>query len=68
MMRKINYIYYIVMLALWPAVDRLLSIGTRISPLFFWLLPLYAGWFPVPAVLAQAEAAPSNVLSCQPGM
>ena len=45
MMRKINYIYYIVMLALWPAVDRLLSIGTRISPLFFWLLPLYAGWF-----------------------
>ena len=40
MMRKINYIYYIVMLALWPAVDRLLSIGTRISPLFFWLLPL----------------------------
>lgn len=44
-MKKVDYLYYIVLLTLWPLVDRLLSTGTRISPLFFWLLPLYAAWF-----------------------
>lgn len=42
--KKVNYIYYIILLALWPAVDYLLTVGTRISPVFFWLLPLYIAW------------------------
>lgn len=43
-MRRVNFLYFIVLLAFGPAVDRLLSVGTKSSPWFLLALPLYIGW------------------------
>lgn len=43
-MKKVNYVYFILLLALWPAVDYMLSVGTRLSPWFLLLLPGYISW------------------------
>lgn len=44
-MKKINYLYYIMLLAMWPIVDYIIGIGTRKNKWFLILLPLYVSWF-----------------------
>lgn len=44
-MKRINFLYYIVLIALWPLVDRMIGIGQRISNFFLLLMPLYVCFF-----------------------
>lgn len=44
-MKKFSSLYFILLLAFFPVLDRMLAIGTRISPWFLLLLPGYVSWF-----------------------
>lgn len=43
-MKKVNYLYYILLLALWPGVIALTGVGLKSSKLFLLLPLLYACW------------------------
>lgn len=42
--KKFSFFYFIIMIAMWPAVDYLIGKGTYISVWFLLLLPLYICW------------------------
>lgn len=43
-MKRINYLYYVVLIALWPLVSMLIGIGEKKSRLFLLLFPIYVCW------------------------